>query len=223
MGKNKLRRFAENETFPHVLQPNPRLLIGEDFTLKGHWKERFFENTQPIVLELGCGKGEYTIGLSERYPDKNYIGIDIKGARIWRGAKTVAERGILNVAFLRTKIQLITQCFAPAEVDEIWITFADPQPKKENKRLTSPDFLNKYQKILKKRGKIHLKTDSDILYEYTLEVCKQQGLEIIHNIPDVYTQLPQLNPALQDLLRIRTHYESLFSQTNTIKYCCFLL
>src|SRR5688572_33160801 len=171
MAKNKLQRFAELRTFSNVHE----FLFTEretDFKLKGKWNTDHFKNSNPIVLELGCGKGEYSNGLAEKYPNLNFIGVDIKGARIWRGSKTAQEKKLLNVAFLRTQIEFIESCFEKEEVSEIWITFPDPQPNKEKKRLTHPVFLNRYKNILKQKGVIHLKTDSAELYEFTLETIR---------------------------------------------------
>ena len=162
--KNKLKRFEENKTFANVIQPSREVLLTNTFAYKGKWNELYFKNNNPIVLELGCGKGEYSVGLAKRHPEKNFIGIDIKGARFWRGAKTAIDQQIANVAFLRTQIELIEQCFAPEEVSEIWITFPDPQIKykRTKHRLTNADFLARYQHILKPEGYIHLKTDSEL-------------------------------------------------------------
>src|SRR3954468_5439933 len=172
MGKDKLRRFAEIETFSNVLQ----LDAGKVY--KGQWSDGFFKNNNPVVVELACGKGEYTVNLAQMFPDKNFIGIDYKGNRIWRGAKTALEDGVNNVAFLRMQIENLVDYFAPGEVDEIWITFPDPQPQlsREKKRLTSPRFLQMYRQILKPGGMIHLKTDNDQLYQYTLQIIEDEGL-----------------------------------------------
>ena len=168
--KNKLKRFRENETFANVIQPNREEVIAGNFPLKGVWARDFFKNNHPIVLELGCGRGEYTVNLAKEYPDKNFIGVDIKGARFWRGAKTALEEQIPNAAFLRTQIELIDHLFAQGEVSEIWITFPDPQIKykRTKHRLTNQDFLAKYKHILSPEGLIHLKTDSEYLHGYTL-------------------------------------------------------
>ena len=165
MGKNKLARFEENLTFSHVSQPSFEQLVREGLPLKGHWNRDFFHREAPLVLELGCGRGEYTLGLAQLEPDKNYLGVDIKGARIWRGARDAKEKGLTNVGFLRTHVDHITRCFGTAEVDAIWLTFSDPQIGKARKRLTSPLFLERYRHILKPGGVIHLKTDSPLLYE----------------------------------------------------------
>lgn len=164
--KNKLKRFKENETFSNVIQPTRDEVVSGNFSFKGKWNQEFFKNNNPLVLELGCGKGEYSVGLAQKYPNKNFIGIDIKGARFWRGAKTAIEENIQNVAFLRSQIELIEFLFAEKEVDEIWITFPDPQIKykRTKHRLTNSEFLQRYKKILKKDGCIHLKTDSEFMH-----------------------------------------------------------
>ena len=176
MGHDKLRKFAENETFACLLQPSAEELLRDgyfalrDHEVKGHWGERFASPGAPLVLELGCGKGEYTIDLAQRVPDKNYVGVDIKGARLWKGAKYATEHALGNVGFLRTRIEFISAFFAPGEVSQIWLTFSDPQVRSENSRLTSPVFLERYRKFLAPGGLIHLKTDSQFLYQYTLAV-----------------------------------------------------
>ncbi|MDE6636695.1 MAG: tRNA (guanosine(46)-N7)-methyltransferase TrmB, partial [Muribaculaceae bacterium] len=167
MGKNKLQKFSDMEKFGCVLQYPRHILINEGFPFKGKWNSEFFSRPNPITLELGCGKGEYTVGLAESNPDCNYIGVDIKGARMWKGAKSVEEKGMDNAAFLRTEIELISEFFSPDEVDEIWITFPDPQMQKARKRLTSSRFLSNYRKFLRPGGVVNLKTDSPFLYEYT--------------------------------------------------------
>lgn len=221
MGKNKLARWAEIGTFKNVIQPATDVLPGEDHPVKGTWNREIFLNQNPIVLELGCGKGEYTVGLSSRFPDKNYIGIDIKGARIWRGAKTVHEKLIPNAAFLRTRIEFINSFFGEDEVDEIWITFPDPHNGKRNsnKRLTCPWFLNNYRRFLKNKGVVHLKTDNAELHKYTRTVVEMNGLEILRDTSDLYSE-----PDLEGILSIRTHYENIFLKEGlTIKYLSFRL
>jgi len=216
--KRKLERFAENETFKHFFQPNYQQLA-EGFALKGKWNKEFFKNKNPIVLELGCGKGEFTVGLAQRYPDKNFIGMDIKGARIWRGAKTVQQENMKNVAFVRTRIQLIDHFFNASEVDEIWITFPDPQPQKPRtkKRLTSPEFLNRYRVICNRNCIVHLKTDNTTFFDFTLEVIKEQNLPLLYHTCDV-----DKNPGGDDVVSIQTHYEMLFrEQGEKIKYLKF--
>ena len=185
--KNKLKRFRENETFPNVIQPERDDVLKGKFPYKGSWRKDFFKNKNPIVLELGCGKGEYTVHLAQRSPHINHIGIDIKGARFWRGAKTAIEEGYTNVCFIRMQVELIVQCFAEGEVNEIWITFPDPQIKykRTKHRLTQPDLLKIYKTVLKSGGLIHLKTDSEFLFGYTLGVVSQMGvIEYAHH--DIY-------------------------------------
>lgn len=191
MGKDKLRKFAENETFTCLVQPDGKAVITNDDPIKGCWNAEMFQNRlggvqAPIVVELGCGKGEYTIDLAGREASKNYIGVDIKGARLWRGAKTATETGKKNVAFLRTRIEFINHVFDRDEVSEIWITFCDPQYKKINKRLTCPMMLDRYRKFLKKGGIVHLKTDCQELHEYTKGVIREQGLEMLCCTNDLY-------------------------------------
>ncbi len=184
--KNKLKRFKENETFSNVIQPTREEVIN-DFKYKGKWHS-FFNNTKPIVLELGCGKGEYTIALAQKYPEKNFIGIDIKGARFWRGAKTALEERLNNVAFIRTQVELITHLFGAGEVSEIWITFPDPQIKykRTKHRMTNSEFLKKYHHILTAEGTVNLKTDSEFMHGYTLGLLHGEGHEILHANHDVY-------------------------------------
>jgi len=203
--KNKLKRFRENETFSNVFQPERDDLIKGSFAFKGNWNCNFFKTEQPIVLELGCGKGEYTIALAQKYPEKNFIGIDIKGARFWRGAKTALEEGLSNVGFLRTQIELIDYAFAKAEVDEIWITFPDPQIKykRTKHRLTNTNFLKKYKSILKPDGVINLKTDSEFMHGYTLGLLHGEGHEILHSNHDVYKN--EYSP--EEVVGIQTFYE----------------
>lgn len=205
--KNKIGKFRENETFTCLVQPTTEEVFRVDHPLKGNWSKEFFHNDNPIVLELGCGKGEYTIALSEMFPDKNYIGVDIKGARLWKGAKYATEHSLPNVGFLRTRIEFITSLFGPDEVSEIWITFADPQPKKPKKRLTSQIFLDQYAKFLKKEGIIHLKTDSQLLHESTLEVIKENGHHLIEADNNIYGS----GRAKDDyILNVKTFYEAQF-------------
>ncbi|MDR1725120.1 MAG: tRNA (guanosine(46)-N7)-methyltransferase TrmB [Bacteroidales bacterium] len=209
MVKNKLQRFAENKFFNNMFQCTYNDLLTTGFDLKGKWRSEFFNNENPIVLELGCGKGEYTIGLGKKYPYKNFIGLDIKGARMWRGCKTSNEENMTNVAFIRTHIQLIEHFFAANEVDEIWITFPDPQLKKPNKRLTSPRFLALYSKILKPESIIHLKTDSNDLYDYTLnEVLLPQKYNVIFHTNDLYAEKDYL-----EVKEIQTFYEIMYLAT----------
>ena len=192
MGHDKLRKFAENETFTCLLQPSSAEILADgyfslrDHKIKGRWNAEMFDAPRPIVLELGCGKGEYTIALAERDPSRNYIGDDIKGARLWKGAKYAETHHLGNVAFLRTRIELINAFFAPGEVDEIWLTFSDPQMRRENARLSCPLFLERYARLLRPGGIIHLKTDSRFLHEYTKAVCIQNGLDVIACTEDLY-------------------------------------
>ena len=197
MGHDKLRKFAENETFACLLQPSSRELLADgyarlrDHDIKGHWRERMFAGSAApddggIVLELGCGKGEYTIELAQRNPARNYVGVDIKGARLWKGAKYAAQNALPNVAFLRTRVEFISAFFAPGEVSEIWLTFSDPQFRSENSRLSSPVFLDRYRRFLRPGGVVHLKTDSRFLHEYTKAVCKVNGLELLACTEDLY-------------------------------------
>lgn len=203
--KDKLKRFRENETFSCLLQPRTEEVLRRDHPVKGNWGRDMFHNSNPIVLELGCGKGEYTVSLAERFPDRNFIGIDIKGARLWKGAKYATEHEMPNVAFLRTRIEFIESLFAEGEVAEIWITFADPQEKKARKRLTSPGFLTRYAKFLAPGGIIHLKTDSRLLHFYTEELCKQNGMTILASDDDIYG-----HGVADEILSIKTFYESSF-------------
>ena len=222
MGKNKLARFAENKRLPNVFQPTREEALS-GFNLKGKWHETIFKNNHPIVLELGCGKGEYTVGLAKAFPEKNFIGIDIKGARFWFGAKEAHENSIQNVAFLRTQIELIDCFFEENEVDEIWITFPDPQIKyrRTKHRLTHPDFLERYKKILKPGGIIHLKTDSEFLHGYTLGLLQGAGHEIITAHHDIYGA-PEYDAETPLLREIQTYYEELFSaKGKTITYIKF--
>ena len=212
MGKNKLKKFAEMETFSNVFQPPYKPMAGQ-------WRERFFHNNNPIVLELGCGRGEYTVGLARRYPEKNFIGVDIKGARMWAGAKEAELNGIKNAAFLRTNIEFITSFFAKDEVDEIWITFCDPQMKKATKRLTSTWFMQRYHQIVKPDGIIHLKTDSPFLYTYTTEMLRLNPYPVLANTDDLYAceQYP-------DAQALKTHYENQWLDRGlSIKYIAWRL
>lgn len=220
MGKNKLERFEENLTFPNLFQVSYEFLQQNTFHLRGKWKTDFFKNNNPIVLELGCGKGEYTVNLAKKYPNKNFIGVDIKGARLWRGCKTSNDDKMTNVAFLRTRIQLIEQFFAENEVSEIWVTFPDPQLKKPNKRLTCERFLSYYKKIAKPNTIIHLKTDSYELYDYTLnEVIKDGGYKVIFHTDDLYSSDFQ-----DDVKSVRTFYEQMFlNEGKKITYIQFYL
>jgi tRNA (guanine-N7-)-methyltransferase len=210
MAKRKLERFAEVGTFNNVFHvPFDPAFGGID--KKGKWCIDYFKNNNPIVLELGCGKGEYTVGLAQKYPNKNFIGVDIKGNRIWRGAKTALEKKMTNVAFVRTRIDFIERCFAEVEVNEIWITFPDPHPAKgkSKKRLTSPSFLKRYKNILTVGGLVHLKTDSSLLYEYTLEVLKENNYKTGDSTSDLYATT---RAELDEAKAIQTYYEKKFLQ-----------
>jgi tRNA (guanine-N7-)-methyltransferase len=213
VGKDKLKRFAEVDTFSNVLQ----LDAGKAFN--GQWNTGFFKNSNPVVLELACGKGEYTVNLATLFPEKNFIGIDYKGNRIWRGAKTALEDGVNNVGFLRIQIETILDYFAPGEVDEIWITFPDPQPQisREKKRLTSPRFLDKYRLILKPGGCVNLKTDNDGLHVYTAEKIAETGLNLYIKTEDLYH-----SEYADEVLSIKTYYEKKYLKDNkNINYLKF--
>ncbi|MBL1279226.1 MAG: tRNA (guanosine(46)-N7)-methyltransferase TrmB [Fluviicola sp.] len=219
MGKDKIRRFAAVKEFDNFYEP----VIREPFPMKGKWREEHFKNENPIVLELGCGKGEYSVGLAKHFPNKNFIGVDIKGARMFIGAEEAINDKLNNVAFLRMKIDFIDDYFGENEVDEIWLTFSDPQPKKVNKRLSSPPFIERYRKILKPGGVVHMKTDSDLLFEYTEEQIKEHNYELLELTWDLYGELPEnIDPVTKDIFHIKTHYERLFtSRGSVIKYCKF--
>lgn len=218
-GKDKLRKFKENESFSCLIQPATEEVLNVDHPLKGRWHKDFFGNDNPIVLELGCGKGEYTVGLAELDPSKNYIGVDIKGARLWKGAKYASENKMPNVAFLRTRIEFITSMFARGEVAEIWITFADPQINREKKRLTSPLFIGRYSEMMDRGGRIHLKTDSEYLYSYTKALAEQNSMTIVDDCDDLYAR-----ENLDKTLCIKTFYESHYLRMGMpIHYFSFLL
>ena len=220
--KNKLQKFEENKSFDNLFQYSYERIMAEGFPLKGRWHEDFFHNDNPIVLELGCGKGEYTVGLARAHRDINYIGIDIKGARMWRGLTQAREEGLDNVAFIRARIDQIENFFSPNEVDEIWVTFPDPHPgegeRNARHRLTSPEFLQRYRKIVKPEGILNLKTDSPIMYEFTLhEVIEKQGLPLLYATDDLYANSDAL-----EVKTIRTFYEQMWlDQGLTIKYLRF--
>ncbi len=258
MGKNKLRKFAEMETFPNVFQCGARDMYtsrdaihgvssidtttkDEALAMKGNWRATFFKNNNPIVLELGCGRGEYTVGLAALYPEKNFIGVDIKGARMWAGAKEAIEKQMPNVAFLRTNIEMLPAFFATDEVDEIWITFPDPQMKKATKRLTSTYFMNRYRQLLKDNGIIHLKTDSPFLFTYTSEMVRLNNLPTLTRTDNLYTSRDAIHGVFSDnmpssplqggqegglkaALSLKTHYEKQWLDRGlTIKYIQFRL
>lgn len=218
--KNKLKRFKENETFHNVYQPKREELLNNSYDKKGQWREKVFNNNNPIVLELGCGKGEYTVSLAERNPNINYIGIDIKGARFWRGAKTAIEENLYNVAFIRTQIELVEYVFGENEVDEIWITFPDPQikHKRTKHRMTNLAFIERYRKILKANGIMHLKTDSEFMHGYTLGLLHGVGYEVIYANHNVY----KLEGSPKEVTDIQTFYESQYlEQDKAITYIRF--
>ena len=217
MGKNKLKKFAEMERMENVVQCPRDILLSEGFPLKGHWNDNFFHAPRPITLELGCGKGEYTVGLARQAADKNFIGIDIKGARMYTGAKDALDNKMENAAFLRTEIELIDNFFDKDEISEIWITFPDPQMRKVNKRLTSTRFINAYRKIMPPSGIINLKTDSPFLFEYTRRLATLNNLEIIEQTSDLYADGRD-----DALTQIKTFYElQWLSRGKTIKYISF--
>ena len=237
MGHGKLKKFAENETFRCLLQPSAEEVLADGFfnlrdhAVKGHWNETMFDAPRPIVLELGCGKGEYTIDLAQRNPAFNYIGVDIKGARLWKGAKYATQHGMGNVAFLRTRIEFITAYFAPGEVSEIWLTFSDPQFRSENSRLTSPLFLERYRSFMKPGGIVHLKTDSMFLHRYSRAVAERNGLRILGCTEDLYGT-PQFDRSLpglpaetvEALYEVQTFYEKMFlEQGYKITYLSFVI
>jgi tRNA (guanine-N7-)-methyltransferase len=218
VGKNKLAKFAEMAHFENVFQPNYDELCRDGFPLKSRWSSGYFCNNAPIILELGCGKGEYTVHLAERFPDMNFIGVDIKGARMFTGARQAILSGFKNVAFVRTKIENAGLLFGPEEIAEIWLTFPDPQMKNAGKRLTSSWFIYRYQKFLVKEGIIHLKTDSGFQYNYTLALALLNHFQIIGNTPDLYNSV-----LLNDILSIPTYYEKQWLERGmTIKYLSFL-
>ncbi len=225
MAKRKLQRFAEVETFGNVFHLGyEESLVGHP--LKGKWKQDFFKKNHPLILELGCGKGEYTVGLGQKFPESNFLGIDIKGARLWKGAKFAWENKLSNIGFVRARIDFIEGLFGPKEVDEIWVTFPDPQPQesRENKRLTGPNFLLRYKHILKDDGIIHLKTDNHGLYEFTLALCQAVGHPIEYNTNDLYAQPDESNPTVKYAKSIQTYYEGKYlAKGITICYLKFRL
>ena len=242
MGKGKLAKFADMETYRNVFQYPFSVLSDVPFTMRGHWREQFFHNTNPIILELGCGKGEYAVELAKAHPDRNYIGVDIKGARMWTGATRALQEGIENVAFLRTNIEIIDRFFAEDEVQEIWLTFSDPQMKNPRKRLTSTYFMERYRRFLTDRGIIHLKTDSNFLFTYTTLMVEKNQLPLIARTEDLYNvELAAIVPlgegmavansssftlhsSFQEAASIQTYYEQMWlSRGISIKYMQFLL
>lgn len=223
MGKGKLAKFAEMETFEHVFQYPYSIIDNVPFDMKGHWRDDFFHNNNPIVLELGCGKGEYAVQLAQMYPDKNFIGVDIKGARMWTGAKQALDAGLKNVAFLRTNIEIIDRFFDKDEVQEIWLTFSDPQMKNPRKRLTSTYFLERYRRFLVDGGLIHLKTDSNFLFTYTNYLVEENQLPLLFSTTNLYAE-SSLDGQAQQILNIRTYYESMWiARGIPIKYMKFSL
>lgn len=221
MTKNKLERFAEMKTFSNVIEPSFEEIFNADYKLKGKWHKIYFQNNHPIILELGCGKGEYTVNLAREYPDKNFIGIDIKGARMWKGAKKANEENIPNALFLRTRVDFINSFFDTDEIDEIWITFPDPQPKKAKKRLVSTKFLSYYQHFLKDNGIIHLKTDNTDVYEYGCKITDLNNLHVLKNTRDIHNSEDE---ELKPIREIQTFYEQMFlDEGKTIKYLSFKL
>ncbi|MES2800758.1 MAG: tRNA (guanosine(46)-N7)-methyltransferase TrmB [Bacteroidota bacterium] len=226
MGKDKIRRFAAVKNFDNFFElPDDYYteIMKTPFPMKGKWRTDFFKNDNPIVLELGCGKGEYTVGLAKHFPDKNFIGMDIKGNRMYIGAKEALEAKMENVAFMRARIDFIDHFFGAGEIDEIWLTFSDPQPKKPRKRLSSPLFIGRYRQVLKAGGIIHMKTDSDLLFEYTEEQIEEQNYAKEELTWDLYGSLPAtIDQQTRDIFHIKTHYEKLFTgRGSTIKYCRF--
>ena len=223
MGKGKLAKFAEMETFSNVFQYPFSVVDNVPFEMKGHWRELYFKNNHPVVLELGCGKGEYTVELARLYPEMNFIGVDIKGARMWTGAKQALEAGLKNVAFLRTNIEIIDRFFAESEVQEIWLTFSDPQMKNAHKRLTSTFFLNRYRKFLVDGGIVHLKTDSNFLFTYTTCMVKENKLPVVFSTEDLY-HTEGLDEETHKILSIQTYYESMWIERGlNIRYMKFHL
>ncbi len=217
MGKNKLAKFANMEEYPHVFQYPFAVLQEKGFEMKGKWNELFFKNDSPIILELGCGKGEYTVGLAKLYPENNFVGVDIKGARMWSGAKQSLEEGLSNVAFLRTHIELLTNFFEQGEISEIWITFPDPQMNKVNRRMTSTRFMKLYGQLLKPDGVIHLKSDSNFMFTYTSEMVELNNLKVLFKTDDLYH-----SDLVDDVLTIKTFYEQQWiARGLNIKYIKF--
>lgn len=226
MAKKKLIRFGEMENFPNVLQASLDEVLNKDHHFKGKWKSEVFKNENPIILELACGKGEYTVGMAAIFPEKNFIGIDIKGARIWYGAKEALDSNLDNVRFVRTRIDFINSFFAKNEIDEIWITFPDPQPQKNRarKRLTNKIFIERYRQILPEKGIVNLKTDSDFFFDFTKEQVSEHKYKVLRLIEDVYNDSQIESEEEKKVLRIKTHYEQLFAaKGHRIKYIRFMV
>ena len=239
MSKGKLAKFADMATYSNVFQYPYSVMSDVPFAMRGHWHEQYFGNDNPIILELGCGKGEYTVELAMRHPDQNFIGVDIKGARMWTGATQALQKGLPNVAFLRTNIEIIDRFFAQDEVEQLWLTFSDPQMKNPRKRLTSTYFLARYRNFLKDRGIVHLKTDSNFLFTYTTLLAKHNSLPVITSTDDLYAAVTvertaqdqpfpgvsdQLSSCLEQVASIQTYYEQMWlSRGISIKYIQLLL
>ena len=223
MSKGKLAKFADMETYENVFQYPFSVVSDVPFTMRGHWHEEYFKNDNPIVLELGCGKGEYTVGLAKRYPQMNFIGVDIKGARMWTGATQALQEGLKNVAFLRTNIEIIDRFFAPGEVKELWLTFSDPQMKNPRKRLSSTYFMERYRKFLADNGIIHLKTDSNFLFTYSCFMVDRNHLPEELRTTDLYSEV-KTNEAYAEAASIQTYYEQMWlARGLNIKYLKFRL
>ncbi len=219
MGKNKLQKFADMASYPHVFEYPFSVAENVPFEMKGKWNKEFFKNDNPIIIELGCGRGEYTVGLGRMFPDKNFIGVDIKGSRMWSGATDSLNEGLANVAFLRTNIEIIDRFFGEGEVSEIWLTFSDPQMKKATKRLTSTYFMNRYRKFLKPDGVIHVKTDSNFMFTYTKYMIEENKLPALFVTEDLYH-----SGLVDDILGIQTYYEQQWLDRGlNIKYVKFVL
>lgn len=226
MGKGKLAKFKELKGFENVLEPDIEEVPPKRYWLRGQWVKERFPHRGPLYLELACGKGEYAVALARRYPEANFLGVDIKGNRIWTGAKRALEEGIPNVQFMRTRVEFVDAFFEDDEIDGIWLTFPDPQAKKKRakKRLTAPRFLDRYERFLKEGGKVHLKTDNETLYQYTKEVLDERGAPLERDLSDINARIDQLDEEEQEWLRIRTFYEEMaLEEGSRIKYLRFRL